>query len=286
MTIAVIGATGRTGSEVVRGLLADGHQVRALVRNPEKARELFGDAPGLEVRPTTLPDPGDVTAGLDGSQTLFIAIGAVGLEGVIQRIALGAAAAVKLDQVVRVSVLNASAESRGINQRAHWSIDQSAVASGLPYATIRPAIYSASLLAGAAEIRATRQWTGIADTGRNALIDHRDAAQAIVRVLTDPSLWNTHYDITGPELLSWPDALKILSTELGEKVGFRVASPQLLLDRIIEIGLPAGTAELLIAREWATLAGENERQTTTLQELIGRANTVRSFLLEHLAAFA
>jgi len=38
MSTAVIGATGRVGSEIVRGLLARGDAVTALVRDPGKAR--------------------------------------------------------------------------------------------------------------------------------------------------------------------------------------------------------------------------------------------------------
>ena len=37
MSTAVIGATGRVGSEIVRGLLARGDAVTALVRDPGKA---------------------------------------------------------------------------------------------------------------------------------------------------------------------------------------------------------------------------------------------------------
>jgi hypothetical protein len=58
----------------------------------------------------------------------------------------------------------------------------------VPYSTIRPAIFSASLLAAAQEVRASRTWTGLAGSGRMALIDHRDAAEAGLRVLTDPAL--------------------------------------------------------------------------------------------------
>ena len=36
MTTAVIGATGRVGSEIVRGVLARGNAVAALVRDPGK----------------------------------------------------------------------------------------------------------------------------------------------------------------------------------------------------------------------------------------------------------
>ncbi len=42
MSTAVIGATGRVGSQVVGGLLARGDAVAALVRDPGKARRAFG----------------------------------------------------------------------------------------------------------------------------------------------------------------------------------------------------------------------------------------------------
>ena len=51
MTTAVIGATGRVGSEIVRGMLARGEAVTALVRDPDKARRAFGEPGGLHIRP-------------------------------------------------------------------------------------------------------------------------------------------------------------------------------------------------------------------------------------------
>jgi hypothetical protein len=53
----------------------------------------------------------------------------------------------------------------------------------VPYSTIRPAIFSASLLAAAPQVRASRTWTGLAGSGRMTLIDHRDAAEAGLRVV-------------------------------------------------------------------------------------------------------
>src|ERR1700750_2403989 len=148
-----------------------------------------------------------------------------GRGGVGGRIAINAAARVSsIEQVTRLSVLNASADSLGLNQRAHYSIDRFATATGVPYSTIRPAIFSASLLAAAPEVRASRTWTGLAGSGRMALIDHRDAAEAGLRVLTDPALWAAHHDLTGPVPMSWPESLDVLSQELGEPVSFRVAT--------------------------------------------------------------
>ena len=125
MTTAVIGATGHVGSEIVHGLLERGNTVAALVRDPDQARHIFGEPEGLHIRPTRLDDPDDLTEALDGTRTLFIAMGSIGIEGVLQRIAINAAVGISsIEQVTRLSVLNTSADSLGINQRAHYSIDQ------------------------------------------------------------------------------------------------------------------------------------------------------------------
>lgn len=287
MTAAVIGATGRVGSEIVRGLLARGDPVAALVRDPDKARRAFGELDGLDIRPTRLDDPQDLAEAFDGVRTVFIAMGSIGIEGVLQRIAINAASGIpSIEQVTRLSVLNASADSLGINQRAHHSIDQFAASTAVPYSTIRPAIFSASLLAATREIRTSRTWTGIADSGRMALIDQCDVAEAGLRVLTESALWGVHHDVTGPVPMSWPEALEVLSAELGEPVTFRVAAESQFLARLTGAGLPAGTAELLIAREWSILAGENDYTTDIFQQITGRPpRPVAEFLHEHREEF-
>jgi hypothetical protein len=140
----------------------------------------------------------------------------------------------------------------------------------VPYSTIRPAIFSASLLAAAREVRASRTWTGLAGSGRMALIDHRDVPEAGLRELTDRALWGTHHDLTGPAPMSWPEALEPVSAELGEPVSFRVAAERQYLERLTAAGVPVGEAELLITREWAILAGENDYTTDTFQQITGR----------------
>ena len=241
MITTVIGATGRTGSAVVQRLLDAGQAVRVLVRDPGKARRLFGEAPRLEVVAAQLDDPAAVAAGLNGADTAFVAMGSVGLEANLQRIAIQAAASVPdLRQLVRLSVLNAGPDSLGINQRGHWSIDFAAQVAGIPYATIRPAIFSASMLAAAPEIKATRTWTGLADTGRVALSDYRDVADVAVRVLADPATWGQHHDLTGPRLVSWPEALEVLSAELGETVTFRTTDAFELVRRLTRPACPPG----------------------------------------------
>jgi uncharacterized protein YbjT (DUF2867 family) len=282
MTTAVIGATGRVGRAVVDRLLATDEQVIALVRNGRKAIGLFGSDPGLDIREIALDQPLEVAAGLAQADTVFVAMGSIGAEGVLQRVAIQAAATSSIEQFVRLSVLNTSPSSLGINQRAHWSIDSAAEAAGVPYTTVRPAIFSAILLLAAAEVQVSLSWTGVADTGRVALIDYRDVADAATRILTDPTTWGRHYDLTGPTEFSWPEALALLSAELGETVTFRKTSELRLMRRLIDAGVAPGQAELVVAREWAILAGENERITTEVRELTRHEpRTVASFLSEN-----
>jgi NAD(P)H dehydrogenase (quinone) len=287
MTTTIIGATGRVGSAVVRRLLEAGQPVRAYVRDADKARRIFGQPEELEIYQGHLDHPADLDGGLGDASRIFMAMGSIGAEGALQRAVIEAARrSAALRQLVRLSVLNASPTSLGINQRAHWSIDCAASAAQIPYTTIRPAIFSASLLAGAAEIRARRAWTGIAGTGRVGLIDRADVADVAARILADPATWEKHYDLTGPALLSWPDAMTLLSAELGYPVSFETLPERQLLTRLVEAGVAPGQAELLIAREWAIQAGENEHLAGTVRELTGHdPRTVEAFLHDNRGQF-
>ena len=119
-----------------------------------------------------------------------------------------------------------------------------------------------------------------------ALIDHRDAAEAGMRVLTDPALWGAHNDVTGPLAMSWPEALELLSAEVGKTITFQVATERQFLERLTSGGIAAGTAELLITREWAILAGENDYTTNTFQQIVGRPpRPVTEFLHDYRAEF-
>lgn len=69
--VAVVGATGRQGSAVVRHLLKDGWQVRALTRNPssEAAQALL--ALGAEVQQADTEDPGTLRTAFQAAYGVF-----------------------------------------------------------------------------------------------------------------------------------------------------------------------------------------------------------------------
>jgi uncharacterized protein YbjT (DUF2867 family) len=184
---------------VARQLLNRGENVRVCVRDPDKARRYLGTTDALVIDKVALDDLDAVSAPIKGASRIFIAMGSVGIEADIQRTVIEAARrSATLGQLVRLSVLNASPSSLGINQRAHSTIDFAAALAGIPYSSIRPAIFSSSLLAAGPEICERSSWTGLADTRQVALVDHEDVADVAVHILTEPRSWGAHYDLTGP----------------------------------------------------------------------------------------
>ena len=78
----------------------------------------------------------------------------------------------------------------------------------------------------------------------------------------------------------------VVVEELGEPVTFRVAAERQLLERLTGAGVAAGEAELLITREWAIIAGENDHATDTFQQITGRPpRPLVEFLHDYRAEF-
>jgi nucleoside-diphosphate-sugar epimerase len=72
MTVLITGATGQVGNAIARRLAADGVEVRALVRSPERAQVL---PPGVQPVFGDVTDAPSVRAALEGSATVYHAAG-------------------------------------------------------------------------------------------------------------------------------------------------------------------------------------------------------------------
>jgi dihydroflavonol-4-reductase len=124
MRVFLTGATGFIGGAVARALRARGDEVRALVRDPEKAREL--ESEGVELVAGSLSDREAIVSGLEGCDAA-IHIAAVYEVGVPKskrpamyeanvtgtETVLGAALEVKTPRVVYVSTVAAFGNTKG-----------------------------------------------------------------------------------------------------------------------------------------------------------------------------
>jgi hypothetical protein len=70
MDVALYGATGKAGSRILKELLARGHRVTAIVRDPAKITE---SAPNLPIKRDDLSDPSKIAAAINGAQAVISA---------------------------------------------------------------------------------------------------------------------------------------------------------------------------------------------------------------------
>jgi nucleoside-diphosphate-sugar epimerase len=69
MKVLVTGATGRVGKHLVAALLEDGENVRVLAREPQKAKELWGDS--VEVAQGSVTDKVSVAGAVEGVDVVY-----------------------------------------------------------------------------------------------------------------------------------------------------------------------------------------------------------------------
>ena len=70
MKVALYGATGNSGSRILKELVSRGHQVIAIVRNPAKLPQ---PAPGVVIKQDDLSDSKKIAAAVDGAEAVISA---------------------------------------------------------------------------------------------------------------------------------------------------------------------------------------------------------------------
>lgn len=146
-TIAVAGATGALGREVVRALQARGLRVRALVRDVAKARVLGAD----EVHAADALQPGSLAGAFDGATHVFSAVGAsVGSDPAggrasflevdlpANRHLIAAARSARVQRFVYVSAHLAPGRRDVAYLRAHAEVEDLLARSGMRHGIVRP----------------------------------------------------------------------------------------------------------------------------------------------------
>jgi uncharacterized protein YbjT (DUF2867 family) len=227
MRIAMTGATGYVGAEVVRRLLRRDHEVRALVRRPERAGKL-GDL-GVELVAGDLDSPAALRALVEGMSAVVHLVGiivesgprsydAVHVRGTQALLAAAGEAGVPL--FAHMSALGARGDAAATKyHRTKWQAEEAVRASGLPHVIVRP-----SLIAGPGNaalgtvvnlIRFSPVLPVIGD-GRYQLqpVWIGDVAEAFALALERPGLRGT-FDLGGAERLTYHRVLDHLEAALG-----------------------------------------------------------------------
>jgi len=190
--VLVTGATGPHGNAVVRALLAAGHRVRALTRDPGSARARQLASIGAEPVGGDLLDPQSLAGAIDGAEAVYgvtTPFGGAGADQEVQqgRQLIAAARRVALPWLILASVGSADQDTGIPHFASKGQIERLLLDSGLPHTIVAPTYFYENLgdpaeIAAAGELAlplpADRplQQVGLADLGAvvAAVVARRD----------------------------------------------------------------------------------------------------------------
>ena len=233
--ILVVGATGNLGGSITRALLADGKEVRTLVRSGSSYADLVRD--GAEPVTGDLKEPASLhaaCAGVDAVVTTANAIGRGG-EDTIESVDLNgnqhlieAAEAEGVRRFVFTSVLGASTESPVPFIRAKGEAEQRLIESPMTWTILQPNLFMDTWLPMAVGGPALAgQPVTLLGEGRrrHSMVAVRDVASYAVAALERREANNQRLPIGGPDAISWRDAVAAFEHELGRQIPVHTVRP-------------------------------------------------------------
>jgi uncharacterized protein YbjT (DUF2867 family) len=212
--IVVFGATGNVGGAVVGELAAAGVEVRALVRDPLRARASLPR--GVEAVGGDLGDAGTLRPVLAGAEAAFLLSGYGGIDSV--------AAEMPAAGVERVVLLSSSAAPSGDLSNAvaryHITSEQAVRDSGTAWTFLRPNSFMTNTFEWISQLREGDVVRAPFADVAISTIDPVDVAAVAARALSSPGLEGRSLRLSGPEALRPADRVRILGAALGCELRF------------------------------------------------------------------
>jgi uncharacterized protein YbjT (DUF2867 family) len=283
--IVVTGATGNTGSEVVRALSARGDHVRAFVRDPAQARQKLGRR--VELAIGDFADSRSVRAALEGADALFLSCADDPRRVTWEIHAIQAAAAAGVRQIVKLSTANAEPGSPVAFWDWHGQVEQYLRGSGVSWVILQSSWYMSNLLVSASQVAAEGRLYAPAGEARIAMIDPRDVGAAAAAVLSSAGHDGQTYLLTGPDAITYAQVAAELSAATASAVEFIDVPDDQAQQAMIRDGLPGFAAEQIVKAFGRLRQGVEAQVTLAIETLTGSSpRDFASFARSHARQFA
>ncbi len=277
--ILVLGSTGKIGRELVPALLDKGARVRALTRDPARAR----------IDPRAEVVAGDLDAFdpalLDGVERVFVLTSGHGADGLAQETTV-AKAATGVAHLVKLSTTGVHFGQTDPLSRVHAAAEQAIRDAGPDWTILRPGTFMDNRFAWLHAVRGDGVVRVTEGDPASALVHVRDIAHVAATVLTTDGHAGKTYPITGGEALTTRRQVEILGDALGRQLTY-VEEPEAdARARMLGFGWPASSIDGLFELKRQS-AGNEEIVFDTVRDLLGRAPlTFADWAREHAATFA
>ncbi|MFI7405183.1 NAD(P)H-binding protein [Streptomyces sp. NPDC049541] len=251
MTVVVTGASGRTGSRVVRAARAAGLAVRPASR-----------AHGFDWE-----DPTTWARSLRGADAAYLVYPSdVGAPAATEGVGALAREAVGLG-VRRLVLLSARGEEQALATEAALK------ASGADWTVVRAAWFAQNFSEGPL-VEELRRGELVFPAGevREPFVDVRDIADVAAVALTAGERYvGRTVEVTGPRLLSFREAVAEISAASGREVSYTPVPARAYGEALAGFGVPAEEAEFLVGVFEGLLDGRNAHLTDGVRRVLGRA---------------
>ncbi len=232
MTVLVTGATGFVGREIVAGLNAAGHQVRALARrrkpgrvHPLSAQDAAESYEGDVKAPESLPGAVEGVEAIIHLVGIISEVGESTFENVHTRgtgNVVVAAQRAGIKRFVHMSALGTRPGARSRYHQSKWAAEEIVRQSGLDYTIFRPSLiygphdHFVNLFARIIRLSPVVPVMGNGQV-RLQPVAVKTVAMAFVQALTEPKAVGQTFDLCGPERLSFDEVLNQILGVMGRR---------------------------------------------------------------------
>lgn len=265
--ILVLGATGTVGRKVVKRLLAKGVPVRAAWHTRPLAPA------GTEPVKVDLRSAGDLRQALRGVDRLFLLTPDAPDQREIQLRIVNDAVQSGMERIVLLSVLGAETDSFSY-AHIHRAAETTLETSGVAYTILRPNAFMQNFTSF---YRQQIETTGClrlpCGDARVSHISAHDVAVVAAEVLCTDGHEGRAYDLTGPEALSFREAMDLVARADGRRLKYETVTDETFASECRSTGVPADAVERMLDQHRFTRLGHSARVTPAVAAIAGRPPT-------------
>lgn len=283
-TVLVTGATGTTGSALLRLLEGRGVAVRAMVRRDGDAARIGRTS--AEVVKADFDDANSIRAALRGVQAAYL-VTPSSPDAEAQQVRFAELAAeAGVEHLVKLSQFAADEDSPVRFLRYHAEVERRIRELGVGYTFLRPNLFFQGFLAFAAMIAKEGRFFAPIGDARVSVVDVRDIAAVAMTCHLEPGHFGKTYTVTGPETITHAEIARAIAEATGREVAFAEIPPVAFAAALTSVGMPAWQVEGLIEDYAHYARGEASEVFPTVCDLTGRQpRDVATFSRDHSDAF-